>query len=330
MLLILWQFLEGYAGRKYPALKLPQDYFTWLMHRGCSLMLDGVDDVDESIRPDVRNAVEGIICLPGNHKRNRYLVTTRPSAANIPAQLPEFHQSFVQPITPEKRKQLLDLWCTAVYPTESEAIEAAKDLRPRMESESLRDVAVTPLTVSIIGMVYYHKHHLPSQRAELFEFAVEALLAGSHKRGMANYDQEEWKGMSWKQRRDALAFVAFYMHDQKADNIQARDLIAQDEFWKLFGVDKEFACQAAEAFLVKIAQGGGLLRQDGWRYDFYIRRFREFLAGRYLAKELKNEWPEHLRRYVTDDQWEEAIQLAAGFLAFDQTSEAETVHGPVG
>ena len=72
-----------------------------------------------------------------------------------------------------------------------------------------------------------------------------------------------------------------------------------------------------------MARWGGLLRQDGQRFDFYIRQFREFLAGRYLAQKLEEQWPQYLHRYVLDDQWEEPIQLAGGFLAYSNIEKAE-------
>jgi len=100
-------------------------------------------------------------------------------------------------------------------------------------------------------------------------------------------------------------------------------LIHREDFWRRFGKEQEQAQNNAVEFLDLVAQRGGLLRQDGQRYDFYIRRFQEFLAGRHLAWKLDEKWGDILPDYVTDDQWEEPLQLAAGFLAFTNLEKAE-------
>ncbi|OGO41187.1 MAG: hypothetical protein A2W36_01705 [Chloroflexi bacterium RBG_16_58_14] len=319
----LLQFLAGYAKQHYPKLKLPDDFITRVLERGCLLMFDGVDEVPHPERGPVRASVEGVISLTANNPRNRYLITSRPSAAYITAQIPDFRQADVQLLTPEKRQALIWLWCDAVYPTDDESHRKAIDLNNRISDERVESIAQTPLLVNLFALVYYYRRELPSQRAELYEYAVQALLTDPHKEGESALELQKWGGLKWQQRRDALALVAYILHDTGAESVQAEELISQRPFWQRFGNDRETAHQAASEFLETAATRGGLLRQDGQRYDFYIRRFREFLAGRYLAQSLENRWINHFQKHVVDDQWEEPIQLAAGFLAFSNLEKAE-------
>ncbi|MCI0521030.1 MAG: SUMF1/EgtB/PvdO family nonheme iron enzyme, partial [Chloroflexi bacterium] len=320
----LADFLNEYGGRQYKRRKLPSGFFYGLLRRGCLLMFDGVDEVQDFERKEVRLAIEGLLADAGNHRRNRYLVTSRPSAASEAA-LVDFHHALVQPLSPEDRRQLIHLWCR-VYYSENKAEEEEKKLTRRVESEMIRTMAQTPLMVNIFALVHFHRRELPNQRAELFEYAIQALLTGVHRRGQAEDDAETWGGMKWQQRRDTLALVAFLLHDKTNDGeggLLADELICQPALWSRFGTESESAQASALDFLEKIARGGGLLRQDGRHFDFYIRRFREFLAGRYLAAKLEDEWEARLLRHALDDWWEEPIQLAAGFLSFTNLDKAQ-------
>ncbi len=318
----LYQYLERLPELSFKGLRLPADFFTRLMRRGCLLMLDGVDEVDDEHRQAVREAVEGLVCLPGNRRSSVYLVTTRPSAASVAAQLADFHQAGVNPLSPDQRRYMVRVWSQAVNPTIDEAEDEFGRLMERIETEPVVSIATTPLMVNIIALVFHNKKRLPSQRAELYELALEALITEVHRSGQAVADATHWRGMNWRQRRDSLALVAFILHDEGLESIQASDLLGREQFWRRFGDDREAACLAASEFLERTAGRGGLLRKDGVRYDFYIRRFREFLAGRYLAASLEDEWQQRLTHYSGDDQWEEPVLLAAGFLAFDNLEKA--------
>jgi predicted NACHT family NTPase len=277
----LYSFICEYSRREYRKEDLPDDLFRHLLGGGCLLMFDGMDEVEFADRSSVRAAVEGVVADGRNSGRNIYLVTTRPSAADVTSQLMDFETVTVLPVTPEKRANIIKLWCDAVYPTRTDADDKAKDLLRRIENPLVNEMAVTPLMINIFALVYYHSRDLPSQRAELFEQAVKALLTEPHHQGQAASDVEYWGGRSTNQRFDDMALIAYILHDEGKASIFADDLITRDLFWKRFGdeKEKEAAKQKALEFLELVARRGGLLRQDGKSYDFYIRRFREFLTG---------------------------------------------------
>jgi predicted NACHT family NTPase len=245
----LYTFIQEYSQREYKKENLPDGLFCYLLRHGCLLMFDGVDEVDFPDRPAIRSAVEGIVDDDKNCKRNVYIVTTRPSAKEIAAQLAGFETAIVQPLTTEKRQNLIELWCEAVYPTATDADNKSADLFRRIQDDLVRDMAGTPLMVNIFALVYFHRRDLPSQRAELFEYAVLALLTDPHKQGQAVADSTLWGGRQLQQRRDDMALIAFILHDSGKDDVYADKLINNSLFWKRFGTEKENAQQKASEFL---------------------------------------------------------------------------------
>jgi formylglycine-generating enzyme required for sulfatase activity len=323
----LHAFICEYSTRKYRKEGLPENLFRRLLKRRCLIMFDGMDEVEFSHRANVRAAVEGLVSHSGNSAGNIYLVTTRPSAAEVTSQLLDFETVTVLPITPEKRARMIVLWCNAVYPTLTEADDKASDLLRRIESPLVNEMATTPLMINIFALVYYHSRDLPSQRAELFEQAVKALLTDPHKQGQAVADAEQWGGRPIPQRFDDMALIAYILHDEEKASIFADDLLSREEFWRRFGDEKdvELAKQKASDFLELVARRGGLLRQDGKTYDFYIRRFREFLAGHYVAQKMEERWDAVLQKHVhtRGDQWTEPLLLSLGFLAYSNDNKAK-------
>lgn len=323
----LHDFICGYSQREYRKEYLPENLFRRLLRRGCLVMFDGMDEVEFADRPAVRAAVEGMVSDRNNSPRNIYLVTTRPSAAEVTSQLVDFETANVMPINEDKRARMIELWCNAVYPTLTEADNKASDLLRRIENPLVNEMAVTPLMINIFALVYYHSRDLPSQRAELFELAIKALLTDPHKQGQAVADAELWGGRPTSQRFDDMALIAYILHDEGKASIFADDLISREIFWRRFGDEKdiELAKQKASDFLELVARRGGLLRQDGKTYDFYIRRFREFLAGHYVAQKMEERWDEVLKSHVhaAGDQWVEPLLLAFGFLAYSNDNKAK-------
>jgi formylglycine-generating enzyme required for sulfatase activity len=283
-------------------------------------MFDGIDEVSQNEREDVRAAVDGFARLP-DQRHHFYIVTSRPSTAHIADTLTDFERANVQPLTANQRAKLIELWCDAVYATPDEAARENLKLTRRIEDPRVREIADTPLMVNIFALTYYYKKELPSQRAELYEFAIQTLLSDLHRPDRASI--KDWGGFDVPARRDHLALIAFILHDANINNIRVGELLEHEVFWRRFGTDKEVAQDAAQVFLELAARRGGLLRQDGNRFDFYLRRFREFLAARWVAKKLEEQWQAVLNRHLEDDQWEEPILLGVGFLAFDDLDKAD-------
>jgi formylglycine-generating enzyme required for sulfatase activity len=319
----LLQFMGVYFAEQYPTLKLPDNFFASYMGAqgaGCLLMFDGVDEVATEDRQFVREAIEDLLTsVGGANPRNRYLVTSRTVAYFGAATVSGFAECLVQNLSPVERDRLIHSWYATVYAGEK-AKKRAEDLCNSIATsdERVKGLAVTPLMVTIFALVHFDDNKLPRQRAALYERATETLLTESgYKEGEAVRDLEKWGGKDPKDRRNRLARIAFLMHDlpkQQGDEMAEDDLV--ELIWADFGSEKNSARPLAREFIELVAERGGLLERRGNAYGFFTHRtFREFLAGRYLAEEMQDNWAQVLASRFMDDHWREPILLAAGFLA---------------
>ena len=328
----LLAFMPVYVAAEHPALKLPDGFFAHHLGPngdGCLLMFDGVDEVAPDDRPLVRQAIEDLlsnVCAP--NPRNRYLITSRTQAYFGPAEVSGFRECRVQNLEPEERDRLIHRWYASVEPADKARLRAQNLCDSiRTSDQRVRDVAVTPLMVTIFALVHYDGGELPHQRAALYEKAVTILLTEApFKEGEGVKELEKWGGLDPGVRRNRLAQIAFAMHSQPN---QLGDEMAEDDLleiiWPGFGAERQPAREQARLFIALASDRGGLLEFQNERYGFFTHRtFREFLAGRYLAEELSGEWERELSARFQDDQWREPILLAAGYLAINGEARANT------
>ncbi|MCP4659521.1 MAG: SUMF1/EgtB/PvdO family nonheme iron enzyme [bacterium] len=188
----------------------------------------------------------------------------------------------------------------------------------------LRDLAESPLLLTLMAQIHGRDGYLPRDRADLYERTVNLLLAHWENRlvrdlrgGAAGVEHDQVLRLDLKigLLRSALEKVAFEAHerqeqegsrDEGAADIPGGELLdALDE--QLGSLDR------ARQVIAYVQQRAGLLQAvDQRTYRFPHRTFQEYLAARYLLKQA--EYDGMLRERVRRDLpwWREVFLLAAG------------------
>jgi len=320
----LLAFMAEYFSDHHASIDLEVEFFKSHLQKGCLLMLDGLDEVDPEDRSAVRSAAEELLA-EFDHPNLHCLIASRPSAIQVAEQMQGFRSCEVQRLKTEQRDRLIEMWYNAVLADDlREARRKTHDLSSRIEDSDPRvqDLATTPLMVTIFAMVHYSRDELPKQRAKLYEEAVEVLLTEVPYKGEEAKDLQNVGGMEWDVRRDRIARIAFELRERGRDSLLETDLV--DLIWKRFGNEEAEAKRDAARFLREVAGRGGLLEAVDEKYGFYTHAtFQEFLAGRYLAEEYpQDQLSMFLREHVNNDLWDEALRLAAGYLAIKGEQKA--------
>lgn len=312
---MIWDFKE-----KHPGLDLPEIFFKRHLEQGCIIMFDALDEVDLNDRARVRESIEGLVNEYGT-THNRYLLTSRTVAYEGTSETVGFTRCEIQNLDNKQRDDLIKYWCSAAYPRDEAEREANKLCRQIEESDNrIRDLARTPLMVSIFAVVHYGNRSLPRQRAELYENAIHILLTEPHHSGEA-IDSLAWNKISAETRRDRLARIAYELHTINQDALLEDELV--EKVWNEFGNEEKSARQDARQFIRLAADRGGLIEEYAGKYGFLTHRtFREFLVGRYIAEQLEDNWNSELAQCIKNDHWLEVVRLAAGFLALTNARRA--------
>ncbi len=314
--------LTALLAKSAPLKQIPAGYPERRLKRGgCIVLFDGLDEVLDEARHD--RAIREIETLVGDYPDNIYVVTCR--VAGWRNQLPGFRTYEIQPFTGDDIRKFLGVWYREVLRTQAvnllgvspkpEQIQAAErtayeEAGRRVEAlwqslsgnEALLRIASTPLLLSLMAFVHYHKVDLPKGRARLYGDCVEILLDLWDKKDK-RLDLPE---ITLKEKRMVLEAIAF--HYLKEDILEA-DLPALGKLVEPF-LPKIKVPITADILLRQIWERSGILQEQrlGF-YGFAHRALHDYLAA---ACVVEHERDGLLLERAGEERWREVILIAAG------------------
>lgn len=320
-----FDFLSFHFRQEY-GLALPSAFFqTLLSSSRCLLALDGFDEVPDELSR--RRVVELAHDLAADAKlgRNRLILSSRVAAYGGSTHLGgNFQTMWVQSLNPAERADQVRRWVAGIPPQIRPDLKADDILRPILPDSPLDQLAVTPMIVTALCVVYFYDHKLPEQRAQLYRRCVDIMLGEKLKFDEPGQSLADLGGKP-DFKRQLLARLAFEMHWAKKDGVdkeQAGQWL-KEGFKSVAEAERE---NQAKTFLDTITRRGTLLQERAGLFSFgrQHQTFREFLAGYHLIlglrpKEREPRWPQLIRA----DWWREPIRLAAGATVFENRLTCE-------
>jgi hypothetical protein len=270
----------------------------------CLIMLDGLDEVAEiSTR---RLVVDWVDQCMASYGKNRFVISSRPFGYKSNP-LSNVTVLQVRPFTTKQQEQFVYNWYFANEVmsfqkddpgVREEARRGSADLLARISSsETLAQLAVNPLLLTMIATVHRYRSTLPGRRVELYAEISEVFLG---KRQQARGLELE---MTPAQKITVLSQLACYMMVKKIREVDLADALNV--------IAKPLASVSPKIngtqFLESVENTSGLLVElEGGRYSFSHLTFQEYLASLYIISE---KLEKHLINQVNDLWWRETILL---------------------
>ena len=322
---LLTDYLQDYYVAQ--SIQLPEDFFAQALEAGrAAVLLDGMDEVAETrLRQRVARLVEKFAV---RYPKSRLVVTSREvgyeGASRIGA---DFGLAKVREFSPDEVRQFVRDWTRVVEVTlagrESEDIlrmadEQAGRLVQAIETNPrISELAVNPLLLTVIALVHRYRAALPERRSELYEEAVEVLLARwDEAKGMEIEATLAGRQLDAGDRRSLLEPVALWLHEKKRRELELDDLrpLLLPSFKSMAGGDASAAGKALDMFARLINERSGLLVERGaGMYGFAHLTFQEYLAARAVAD--REDAVVFTLKRLADAWWREVILLEAGYLS---------------
>lgn len=303
-----------------------------LIEEGGTVFFDGLDEVRETDEDAKRSLIKDAIAAFAAPLRHCQVMITCRQYAYVQGdawRLPDDQFPVVELalFNMDQVKTFTTAWYHAVGPgkgwDEEKSQSEADGLYGAIEAlPHLQELAQYPLLLTLMAQVHGRDGYLPRDRADLYERAVNLLLAHWENRIVRDerggYKVEQGLilqlGIRVDVLRHALERAAFRAHEEQENRLdrteRAADIARLDLLEDLAAELKSF--DAANEVLRYIQHRSGLLQAlDNRTYAFPHRTFQEYLAATHLLRQAEHDTllKERVRRDL--EWWREVYLLAA-------------------
>lgn len=276
--------------------------------------LDGLDEIDESLRGLVVEAFHG---LKIKYEQCRIILAGRPHGVDDTV-IRWFGEQRVEilPLIMDQVEAFIHKWFQFVFESEQSGIKkTARGMLGEVKAHpSIDDLIDSPLMLTAICLLYNDNKELPGQRAELYDRFINNLL------------YKRFSGEAQK-IRNFLMRLSSEMHTKRSryiDQLTAIRLLENEYKRNKNETDKEFKDRLIEKFH-DVEPNCGLLKFENKGYGFIHLTFQEFLRANDLVAGETDSYFDTLEKYLDDEWYREVVQLYIGFLSIQNPGMANAI-----
>lgn len=273
------------------------------------ILLDGLDEVRET---DASRILRQIQQFSDRYSYNAFVITCRIAASEY--KFPPFTEVEVADFNDTQIANFSSKW----FHCKRDAVKADRFVQKLKQNPPIRELASSPLLLTLLCLVFEDSGDFPVNRAELYEDGMNVLLKEWDT--TRNIERAQiYKKLSLKRKQDLLSQIAYdtfeagnYFFKQKDLERQIRDFIQN-----LPGVstDEQGLELDSEAVMKSIeAQHGLFVERARGIYSFSHLTFHEYFAARYIdakcnPSSMDDSLLNTLVRHVTNKRWREVFLL---------------------
>ncbi|MGW0287734.1 NACHT domain-containing protein [Streptomyces sp. NPDC003236] len=280
----------------------PTGWYDRVLTAGRGLMLvDGIDEMPEGEREEARNWLRDLI---GSYPKNRWLVTSRPSAVREHWLADEdFSELDLAPMGHDDVAAFIRRWHKAAGSADVYGKELLYAVRAKQE---LARLATNPLMCALICALHRDRRgYLPDGRKELYDAALSMLLSrrdrerGVYKTGDMRIGETHQVQLIQK--------LAYWLIRNGRSEMDAQDAL------ELLSPALSAIPRVAEQGTVKqiyrhlLVRSGLLIEPIEGTMQFIHRTFQDYLGARAAVENLDFDF---LGGNAHLDQWEDVIRMA--------------------
>lgn len=278
------------------------------------ILLDGLDEIRES---DSSHVLQKIQKFSEDFFKNHFVITCRIAAREYT--FVQFTEVEVADFDNEQIFDFVNKWFT----TKADSPKIEKFLQHLQEDVPIRELAASPLLLTLLCLVFEDSGNFPPNRAELYENGIDILLKKwDVKRNIQR--SQVYKQLSLKRKEDLLSQIAINTFESGNYFFKEREVkhYISQYIQNLPNANNEPESLELDTVAVLKAiesQHGLLLERARGIYSFSHLTFHEYFA---TCKIIKNCSPydfndptlRSLVGHVTDKRWHEIFILAASML----------------
>lgn len=285
-------------------------FIKYILKEGYAIVLfDGLDEVN--YESDLRhNANIAIRNFCRKYPKSQCLITCRNAALEY--QFEDFTYIELADFTLEQIENYINKW----FSDQPQKCERLKEELALPENERIRELANTPILLSLVCLTFDNIQSFPSRKVEIYEEALEALLKKWDASREIKRD-EIYKDLSPKRKHQMLARIAARTFENGQYFIKQKDLAKYIEDYLVTlpnAVEDEL--NGEDVLKAVEAQHGIFTERAKKIYSFSHLTFQEYFTSKYIVENQPKKTLEKLLTIenITDPRWREVILNTASLL----------------
>ncbi len=315
------------------------DFFPVLLdaigHGKILLVFDGLDEVPQTLRGRVRQAVGALI---QNHEIERIIITSRSRSYTGQAVFPNFQSYAIAPFDEDKIRSFSRAWYNERHRQghiQADQVEIrSNNLSNAATDPDLIEMSSNPMMLTSIALLHQREIGLPRERVRLYKLIVDVLISRwqKYKTGEEDFVPSEALAKFLKNDillRATLEILAYEAHRLGSKTENHNEKIVETDLSRSHALtlleSQEFLgdLSLASEFLDYVDQRAGLLLGRGGElehptsYSFPHRTIQEYLAGCYLIGK-RDPVREYYRHAAEGDFWSLSAVMGAEELFYNR------------
>ena len=271
------------------------------------LLMDGLDEVPVIHQDAVIGAIQGFVT---RYDSNRYIASCRIAAYQ--SAWNHFQDIELADFDDDQIQQFICNWFQSEANREVQAAERFWESLNDPNNVAAKELAHTPLLLTLLCRIYKHEQKLPSSQATLYRKALDNLLEDWAKEKKLQQDPI-YQGFSNEVEKDLLSQIAYQGSVNDSVFFTQEELIEQIKAYLSDIVDKPKYLNGKAILDAISIQQGILIERAEYIFSFSHLAFQEYLTAQYISRDsglIKNS----LEQNLDNLRWREIFILIAGLL----------------
>lgn len=278
-----------------------------LLERGKLLiLLDGLDEVPTK---NLSEAIAQIQNFVDRYDQNRYIASCRVAAYRH--NFRRFTDVAMADFSAPQIKQFIFNWFQADVDQQAGTGQKCWDLMQKPEHLCARELAQTPLLLTLLCLVYDRSQNFPHNRSVLYRKALRVLLEewASEKRILQD---EIYQGLSTELEEVLLAEIAYRGFEVDRLFFDQREIVDQIKQFLANNLNAPRHLDGEKVLDAIAIQQGILVERAEDVFSFSHLTLQEYLTAQHIDDHRLV--PELVAQHLTSERWQEVFLLVAGLM----------------
>ncbi len=285
----------------------PDEVTTKLLEQGKLLiLLDGLDEVPTK---NVEETIRQIQNFVDQYDKNRFIASCRVAAYRhnfrrfTDVAMADFNQGQIQ--------QFIANWFSSEVDREANTAQKCWNLLQRPENRAARELAQSPLLLTLLCLVYHSSQSFPQNRSVLYRKALRVLLEewAAEKR---IFPEEIYQGLSTELEEVLLSEIAFKGFEANRLFFSQREVVDQIRTFLEDNLNAPRHLNGEKVLEAIAVQQGILVERAQDVFSFSHLTLQEYLTAQYIDDQRLT--TKLITEHLVHERWQEVFLLVAGLL----------------